>query len=79
MRYFVAEEKKYVLVGIGEPAVFGFFEGQRSSSKSTGIGVCFLVWKTEYLEKGEKENGIKGDQVLKRLKNGIWNPAIWER
>jgi hypothetical protein len=31
------------------------------------------------LEKGEKENGIKGDQVLKRLKNGIWNPAIWER
>jgi hypothetical protein len=42
-------------VGIDEPAVFGFFEGQRSSSKSTGIGVCFLVWKTEYWRREKRK------------------------
>jgi hypothetical protein len=61
-RCSVVEEKRYVLVDKGGRVVFEISEGQRNSCKPTEYGV---FWR-----KGEREDGIKRNRVLKRLK--VW-------
>ena len=79
-RCSVVEEKRYVLVDKGGRVVFEISEGQRNSCKPIEYGV---FWR-----KGEREDGIKRNRVLKRLKSGdktplygkcgvLWGSATW--